>query len=193
MAGEICELVGEDFEDRRVDLNSAYVLGAENEPGKNVTTAAHANDRDVGSRLHQIGGIDHVVLQISELADVTIVPGDDRVRPRVDIEDVLVNLYLRRVGKAPAERLRLAERYHPHARVSVPALEQRSHLFGSLGPEHAQMAFAGKIKSGVHDRCGGQGQRDGAAQTQAADVSTIPHHDPARGGGKGPDPPCSTS
>src|SRR5882724_10686179 len=192
MAGEIGELVGEDFEDRGVDLNCAYVLGAENEPGKNVTTAAHANNRDVGRGLHQVGGIDDVVLQVGELADVTIVPGDDRVRTRVDIEDVLIYLYLRRVGKTPAERLRLAERHDPHARVSIPALEQRSDLLSSLGPEHAQMAFAGNIKSGVHDRCGGQGQRDGAAQTQAADVSAIPHHDPARGSGKGSDPQCCT-
>ena len=75
MAGEIGELVGEDFEDRGVDLNSAYVLGAEKERGKNVTTAAHANDGDVVWRLHQVGGIDDVVLQVGELADIAVVAG----------------------------------------------------------------------------------------------------------------------
>src|SRR5450759_1026077 len=105
MAREIGELVSEDFEDRGVDLNSAYLLGAEKEAGKNVTTAAHANDSDVGRRLHQVGGIDDVVLQIGELADIAIVPGDDRGRIRVDIEVVLVNFRLRRVGEAPAGRI----------------------------------------------------------------------------------------
>ena len=78
MAGEIGELVGEDFEDRGVDLNSADVLGAEKQSGKNVATAADANDGDVGRRLHQIGGIDDVVLQVGQLAEIAIVPGDDR-------------------------------------------------------------------------------------------------------------------
>ena len=64
MAGEIGELVGEDFEDRGIDLDSADALGAEIERRKNVTTAAHANDSDVGRRLHQVGSIDDVVLQV---------------------------------------------------------------------------------------------------------------------------------
>src|SRR5271169_6999828 len=161
MAGEVGELVGEDFEDRGVDLDPAYVLGAEKEPGKNVATATHADNRDVGHWLHQIGGIDDVVLQVSELADIAIEPRDDRVRTRIDIEDVLVYLRLRSVGKTPAERRGLAERNNPHAGVGVPALEQRSHLLSALGPEHAQMALAGNIESGVHGRCASQGQRDG--------------------------------
>src|SRR5712691_12448688 len=102
MAREIGELVSEDFEDRGVDLNSVYVLGAEKEPGKNVTTTAHANDSDVGRRLHQVGSIDDVVLQIGELADIAIVSGDDRGRIRVDIEVVLVYFRLRLKGHAPA-------------------------------------------------------------------------------------------
>ena len=39
MAGEIGELVGEDFEDRGVDLNPVDALGAEKQPGKDVTAA----------------------------------------------------------------------------------------------------------------------------------------------------------
>ena len=73
MAGEVGELVGEDFEDRGVDLDRADALGAEKQPGKNVAAAAHADNRDVGHRLHQIGGVDDVVLQVSELAEVAIV------------------------------------------------------------------------------------------------------------------------
>ena len=63
------------------------MLGAEKQPGKNVAPAAHADDGDVGRRLHQIGGIDDVILQVGELADVAIVPGDDRGGVRIDIED----------------------------------------------------------------------------------------------------------
>src|ERR1019366_4063491 len=106
----IGELVSEDFEDRGVDLNSADVLGAEKQPGKNVTTAAHAHDGDVGRRLHQVGGIDDVVLQVGQLADIAIGPGDDRARIRVDVEVVLFYFHLRRVSKAPAERNGLSKR-----------------------------------------------------------------------------------
>src|ERR1700704_5392006 len=104
MAREIGELVSEDFEDRGVDLNSANVLGTEKKAGKNVTTAAHANDGDIGRWLHQGGGVDDVVLQVGELADIAIVPSDDRARIRVDVEVILVYFHLRRVGEAPAER-----------------------------------------------------------------------------------------
>src|SRR5580692_2090910 len=104
MTGEIGELVGEDFEDRRVDLDPAYMFGAEKQPGKNVATTADADDRDVGGRLHQIGGIDDVVLQVGELADIAIVPGDDRGRVRVDVETVLIYLDRRRMSEAPADR-----------------------------------------------------------------------------------------
>ncbi len=64
MAGEIGEIVGEDFEDRRVDLDSANVFGAEQEPRQNVPTAAQPDDSDVGKRLHQIGSIVDAVLQV---------------------------------------------------------------------------------------------------------------------------------
>ena len=110
MAGEVGELVGEDFEDRGVDLDPADVLGAEKQPGKNVAAAADADDCDVGRRLHQIGGVDDVVLQVGELAEVAIVPRDDGSRSGIDIENVLVYLRRRRMGEAPAERLGLAER-----------------------------------------------------------------------------------
>src|ERR1700678_376741 len=103
MTGEIGELVGEDFEDRGVDLDPAYMFGAENQPGKNVATTADADNRDVGGRLHQIGGIDDVVLQVGELADIAVVAGDDRGRVRVDVETVLVYFHRRRMGKAPAD------------------------------------------------------------------------------------------
>ena len=68
MAGEIGELVGEHLEDRRIDLDAVDFLRAEKKPGENVTAAADADDGDVGGRLHQIGGIDDVVLQVGELA-----------------------------------------------------------------------------------------------------------------------------
>src|ERR1700716_1380539 len=191
MAREVGELVSEDFEDRRVDLNSAYVLGTEKQPGKNVTTAPHAYDRDVGRRLHQIGGIDDVVLQVRQFADITIETGDDGGRIRVDIEMVLVYFGFRRVGDAPAERSDLSKRRHPDTRVGIPALEQRSHLLCPLGPEDAQMAVAGNFKSGVHGGYDSQGKRDGAAQAQAANVRAVPHHDPACSSDKGSDPQCS--
>ena len=158
MAGEIGELVGENFEDRGIDLNSADVPGAEKQPGKNVTAAADSDDRDVGRRLHQIGGIDDVVLQVGELADIAVVAGDDGGRIRIDIEAVLFYFRLRRVGKAPTDRSGLAKRRHPHARVGIPAFEQRSQLLGPLGPEHAEMAFAGNIEPGMHDGRGSQRQ-----------------------------------
>src|SRR5216683_7611328 len=99
MAGEIGELVIEGFEDRGVDLESAYVIGAEKEPGKNVTTAAHPNDSDVGWRLDQVGGIDDVILEVGQLAEITVVPGDDGTRICVDIEQILVDFRLRRAGE----------------------------------------------------------------------------------------------
>src|SRR5665647_1620091 len=77
MAGEIGELVGENFEDRGIDLDSADVPGAEKQPGKHVAAAADADDGDVGRRLYQVGGIDDVVLQVGELAWIATVPGDD--------------------------------------------------------------------------------------------------------------------
>src|SRR4030081_972231 len=77
MAGEIGKLVGQDFEDRGIDLNSVDAPGAEVEPGKNVTATADADNGDVGRRLHQIGGVDDIVLQVGELADIAIVPGND--------------------------------------------------------------------------------------------------------------------
>src|SRR4051812_49490740 len=104
MSGEIGELVGENFEDRGVDLDSADVLGAEVEAGENVTSAAHTHDGDVGERLHQVGGIDDVIPQVGQLAEIAIAPGDDCARIRVDVEVVLVYPHLLRVGEAPAER-----------------------------------------------------------------------------------------
>src|SRR6185312_16856186 len=115
MAGEIGELVGEDFEDRGVDLNPAYMFGAEKQSGKNVTTTADADHGDIGGRLHQVGGVDDVVLQVGELADIAIVPGDDRGRIRVDVEAILVYLHRLRVRVAPTQRGALAKRRHPHA------------------------------------------------------------------------------
>jgi len=188
MAGEVGELVGEDFEDRGVDFNSVYALGTEIKRRKNITTGPHADDGDFGRRLHQIGGIDDVVLQVLQFADITIVTGDDRGRIRVDIEILLIYFGLRRMGNAPAECRCLSERRHAHARVSVPAFEQRSHLLGPLGPEDAQMTLAGNFKSGVHNGYGSQGKRDGAAEAQAAEVAAVPHHDPARTSGKAPIP-----
>src|SRR5438552_16049965 len=78
MPGEIGVLVSEDLEDRGVDLNSTDVSGAEIEPGENVTTASYTHDGHVGERLHQVGGIDDVVLHVGKLAEIAIVPGDDR-------------------------------------------------------------------------------------------------------------------
>ena len=104
MAGEIGEFVGEDLEDRRVDLNAVDVLGAEKQAGEDVATATDADDGDVGRRLHQIGGIDDVVLQVGQLAEIAVVPGDDRAGIRIDVEVVLLDFGLRRVGEAPAER-----------------------------------------------------------------------------------------
>ena len=65
MAGEIGELVGEHFEDRRLISMPLMRLGAEQQPGQNVAAAADADDGDVGRRLHQIGGVDDVVLEIA--------------------------------------------------------------------------------------------------------------------------------
>src|SRR5882762_7476612 len=128
MAGEIGEFVGQDFEDRGVDLNAVDAPGAEIQPGKNIPTAAYANDGDVSWRLHQVGGIDHVVLQVRQLADIAVVPGNDRACISVDIEEVLIDCHLRRVGEAPTERSGLSKRGYPDTRVSIPALEQRSDL-----------------------------------------------------------------
>src|SRR3978361_913456 len=86
MTGEVGELVGEDFEDRGVDLNPVNVLGAEKQSGKNIAATTDANHRDVGGRLHQVGGVDDVVLQIGQLADIAIIPGDDRGGIRIDVE-----------------------------------------------------------------------------------------------------------
>src|SRR5207302_11122024 len=78
IAGEIGEFFGEHFEDRRVDLNSANPAGAEKQTRQDVTTSAHANDSDVGRRLHEVGCIDDIIFQVGELSDVAIIPGDDR-------------------------------------------------------------------------------------------------------------------
>src|SRR5580693_8314250 len=139
MTGEIRKFVREDLEDRGIDFNSADALGSEIQRGKNVTTAADADDSDVARRLHQVGGIDDVVLQVGELADIAIVPGDDRGRVRVDVETVLVYFHRRRMGKAPADRGALAKRRHPDAGIGVPALEKRPGLLNPLGPEYPQM------------------------------------------------------
>src|SRR3954451_18787566 len=90
MAGEIGELVGEDFEDRGIDLNSVDAPGAEVEPGKNVAATTDADNGDVGRRLYQVGGVDDVVLQVGELADIAIVAGNDGRRICVDIEALLL-------------------------------------------------------------------------------------------------------
>src|SRR5260221_10595916 len=102
MAREVGELVRENFEDRGVDFNSVYALGTEIKRGKNITTASHADDGDFGRRLHQIGGIDDVVLQVGQFADITVVTGDDRGRIRVDIEILLIYFGPRRSGNAPS-------------------------------------------------------------------------------------------
>src|SRR5260370_12893271 len=128
MAGVIGEVIGGGFEDRGSDLDPAYVLGAEKQPGKNVATTADAYDSDVGRLLHQIGGIDDVVLQVGELAEIAFVPGNDGCRIGVDIEVVLVYFCLRRTGEAPTERSALAEGRNPHPRIRIPALEQPSKL-----------------------------------------------------------------
>src|ERR1700721_4035165 len=120
MTGKIGELVGEDFEERGGDLHPAYVLCAEKEPGKNVTTTADAADSDVDRRLHQVGGVDNVVLQVGELGDIAIVPGDDRGRIRVDVEAVLVYLDRRLAGETPPQRGVLAEGSHPYREVGLP-------------------------------------------------------------------------
>ena len=146
MAGEIGELVGEHFEDRRIDLDAADLLGAEQQRGQNVPAAADADDGNVGRRLHQIGAVDDVVLQIAELAEVAIEAGDDGRGIGVDVEIVLIDLGRRRARKAPAERHGFAHRGDADARIGVPALEQRAGLLRALGPEHAEMALAGNIE-----------------------------------------------
>ena len=162
-------------------------LGAEQQGGKDVAAAAHADDGDLGRRLHQIGGIDDVVLEVAELAHVAVVPGDDGGRIRVDIEAVLFDPGLWRARVTPAKRRGLAKRRHPDPRVGIPALEQRSGLLGPLGPEHAEMAFSGYIKPGMHHGQGRQHHRNGAAQAQAASVAAASGDGPARAGGKGAD------
>src|SRR3981081_4478032 len=188
MAGIFGELVSEDLEDRGVDFNSADVLGAEKKAGKNVATAAHADDRDVGRRLHQVRGIDDVVLQIGELADIAVLLGDDRTCVRVDVEVVLVYLCLRLMDETPAERNGLSKGLYPHARIGIPALEQRARLLYSLGPEHTKMAAAGNIKPGMHRGHGRQRKRDSAAQAQVVYVIAIPYHHPTCTGGRCSDP-----
>src|SRR3984893_5254401 len=128
MTGEVREFVGEHLEDRGIDFDSADMAGSEIQRGKNVTTAADADDSDVARRLHQVGGVDDVVLQVGELADIAVVPGDDRGGVCVDIEVVLVYLDPGGVGEAPTERGALAKGRDPHARVGIPALAQRSKL-----------------------------------------------------------------
>src|SRR5580693_10683340 len=113
MTGEIRKFVREDLEDRGIDFNSADALGSEIQRGKNVATAADADDSDVARRLHQVGGIDDVVLQVGELADIAVVPGNDGRRIRVDVEVVLVYFCLGVMGEAPTERNALAKRGHP--------------------------------------------------------------------------------
>src|SRR6202023_157011 len=64
MAGEIGEFVGEDVEDRGIDLDAMDTFGAEQQRGEDVAAAADADHGNVGRRLHQIGGVDDVVLQV---------------------------------------------------------------------------------------------------------------------------------
>src|SRR4051812_43021624 len=104
MAGEVGEFVGEDLEDRRIDLNAADALGAEKQAGENVTAATNADDGNVGRRLHQIGAVDHVIPEVGELAEITVELGDNRPRIRIDVEEALFNSGLWRVRKTPAER-----------------------------------------------------------------------------------------
>src|SRR5258707_12852561 len=106
-------------------------------------------------------------------------PGDDRSRICIDIEKVLVDFRLRRVGKAPAERSAFSNTLYPHPRISIPALEHRARLVSPLGPENAQMAFAGNIKSGVHLSRRRQRERDHAAEAPAATIDVVPNHHPA--------------
>src|ERR1700682_1885989 len=106
-------------------------------------------------------------------------PGDDGTRICVDIEKVLVDFRLLRVGEAPAERSAFANTLYPHTRVSIPALEQRARLVPALGPENAQMTFAGNIESGMHRSRGRQHERDHAAQAPAAHIGVVSYHDPA--------------
>ena len=157
MAGEIGEFFGEHFEDRRVDLNSANPAGAEEQTGKDVTTAAHANDSDVGRRLHEVGCIDDIIFQVGELSDVAIIPGDDRACIGIDVEVVLVDPSLRSPDQTPAKRDLPGQFPHPYPRIGIPAFEQRAGLLSALGPEHTEMASTGQVKAGVHG--GRDGQR----------------------------------
>ena len=117
-------------------------------------------------------------------------PGDDGRRIGVDIEALLLDFHLRRAGEAPTDRSALATAGHPDARVGVPALEQRSKLLIPLGPEHAEMAFAGNVKSDMDDGCGSQDERNAAAQPLAACVAAASHDGPACASGKGSDSQC---
>src|SRR5882724_7213426 len=191
MTREIGELIREDFEDCRVDLNSADSLGAEIEARKNVTTAAHAHDSDVRRRLHQVCGIDHVVLEVGELADVTVIFGDRRSRIGVDIEVMLLYFGIWFAGETPPER-GVPEGSHPDARIGIPALEQRACLLISLGPDHAEMALAGHGKTSMHDGHSGQRERNGPAQAQAVNLVTVSQYCPAGRGGEGADPKRGT-
>src|SRR5690348_9813064 len=113
MAGEVGELVGQDLEDRRIDLDAANPPGAEKQAGENVTAATDADDGDVGRRLHQIGAVDHVVPEVGELAEVAVEFGDNRPRIRIDVEEALFDSGFRRVRKTPAERDGVSL-LHPH-------------------------------------------------------------------------------
>src|SRR5438105_6829279 len=115
MAGEIGEFFGEHLKDRRIDLNATYLLGAENQTGQDVAAAANANDGDVGGRLYEVGGVDDIIFQIAEFADVAIVvPGDDRTCIGIDIDVMLVNPDLGRAGKSPADRVFPDPLPHPY-------------------------------------------------------------------------------
>src|SRR3569832_158075 len=102
VAGEIGKLVSKHLEDRGIDLNSVDVLGAEIKPRKNVAPSADANDSDVDRRLHRVGSVDDVIPQVRELADIAIVPGNNRACIRIDIETVLLDFRLLDVGETPA-------------------------------------------------------------------------------------------
>src|ERR1700676_3613698 len=96
--------------------------------------------------------------------------GDDGAGIGVDIEIVLVDFRLRRSRKTPAERSAFANALYPHPRIGIPALEQRARLVPPLGPENAEMALAGNIKSGMRRGHRRQRERDHAAQAPAAPI-----------------------
>ena len=156
--------------------------------GKNVAAAAHANDRDVAGRLHQIGGVDDVVLQVGELGDIAIIPGDHRAGARVDVEKVLVDFHLRRVGEAPAER----------NGVAAPSLSRANRcssartMFRSAPrpwPRRRRDGFCPEAASPVWSAAAmASAKAHGAAQAQGAGFPGAAHHHPAGAGGESPDP-----